>query len=74
MPNTETRPDGPRALGTDYERPDEEALRCPRCNPDGMNRTGQEFLAHYGTLVGTVYTQRCQYACHNGMRPTMRKA
>ena len=49
MPNIETRTDGAQPVGTDYDIPDLGGLRCPRCNPDGMNRTGHEYLTSHGT-------------------------
>ena len=74
MPNIETRSDGARSIGTDYDVPDLEGLRCDRCNPGGMNRTGEEFLAHHGATTTEIYSRRCLYLCRNGLYPRMRKA
>ena len=73
MPNIETRRDGARQVGTDYDMPDMEGLRCPRCNPDGMNRTGHEFLAHHAASTTLIYSRRCPYLCSNGLYPTTQK-
>ena len=73
MSNIETRTDGARAVCTDYDIPDLEGLRCPRCNHDGMNRTGEEFLTHYEATTTLIYSRRCRYLCSYGLYPTMQK-
>jgi len=58
----------PRSEGFDYSKPDEESLRCQRCNPDGMNRTGLVPIRYIGTSTTFVAVVSCtNRLCKNGL-------
>lgn len=55
----------PRLKGTDYNIPDPVDRRCPRCNSDGMNRTGLKPIAYIGACTTGVWGRKC--CCDNGL-------
>lgn len=60
----------PRPDGWDYDIPDPEEIRCPECNPDGMNRTGLKPWGYIGTSTTSFYANRCKNNCNNGIIQT----
>lgn len=55
----------PRPDGFDYSKPDSIEIRCPKCNRDGMNRTGLRPVGYIRTTTTGAYAIKCE--CNNGL-------
>lgn len=56
-------------IGTDYGVPDPGPLRCPTCNPDGMNRTGLMPTGPVGAPFTVDFGAPCPAGCRYGLKP-----
>lgn len=61
----------PRELGFDYTQPDKEELRCLRCNPDGLNRTGLVAIGYVGASTTGMYGIKCE--CDDGLKKEVKR-